>query len=451
MDPEEFKKIQEASAKAVKDSMAAAEEKIKKESEAKIAEHKKQLDDAVSKITELEKKISHKGFHIGSDKFPSRLKIANTEYRMDSVGTGEFQNVAMTKALPKLKYFGKDTEESYNFRKYLLTIARLCIDKSGNYPELRESLNQMIAPFAESDPVVKAAMVEGTVGVGGYYVLPQYETELVRLVREDSFALQECNTAIKMSAKDAYLPSEGSGFTAYWVDEVGSITASSFVSSQIQLTAKKLAVLTDVISNELIQDSAFDLVSYISEAIAYAMSQKIDYDVLFGSTSPWGGNIGLFTSAVSNSRTITGTPATSFKGMTDEDLSYAMQELSVKDSVNSKWIFGKLVSHYLRTLKDNDGSPIFVSPSSPVIPKTIYGAPYSEWKQAELSDAANTVFGVYGDLKQFIIAQRIGFMGLDSDPYTNFATDQTRFRTTSRWALKLRRASAFCKIKTATA
>jgi HK97 family phage major capsid protein len=255
-----------------------------------------------------------------------------------------------------------------------------------------------------------------------------------------------------MNSRQIILPKESGGFTAYWVDEGSSITESNFTSTSVTLTAIKLCALTETVSMELIQDGLFDIVSYITEAISYAKAQKLDYETLFGASGTWGANIGLLTAIVTQSRTVGGTPTGGnyFSALTDEDISYAIQYLSAKDSAQGRLVTGKLIQHYIRTLKDNAGQPIFVMPSAPTVPMTVYGYPYECWAQAAVSDAASTAFGVFGDFKQFCIAQRMGEMSLDVDPYHAFEYGSLRYRSMSRWALKPKRVTAFIRLISGT-
>lgn len=338
-------------------------------------------------------------------------------------------------------------------KEWAVIIGHLCAQTSGKNPEYYQEYKRFMSERADRIKSAmgehfKSEMVEGTTTLGGFWVPDEFSQDLILLVKEDSKALQECNTSIKLNTDSLKIGSETGGLSCYIVGEGVDITASNFSTGEVTLTPKKFACLTDQVSNELLMDSRYDILSYLGNEMKYRISQKLDSEVISGADTTWGTNIGLFTAIITQVREITGNSSNEFAGMTDEDFSYAMSELSQIDAKNSKWILGKKPMHYIRTLKDNNGNNIFVSPSAPSVPATIYGYPISYWNNADVSDAADTTFGVFGDLKQFYVAERLGTMTIDSDPYNDFAGYTTRFRMVTRWALGLRRAGAFIRIKT---
>ena len=291
-------------------------------------------------------------------------------------------------------------------------------------------------------------LAEGTDNVGGYLVPPDYQPEIIKLVREDSFAMQEC-TVVPMSVDVREYPAEASLVTVSWTAEAGAITASNPTWAQVLLTAKKLAGLTSGISNELVNDSAFDLVSILSEQFGYAIGQELDNQVLNGTGDPTSGIL----TAIAGYSVIMGTGSTNFSSVGANDFRSMIRKVSKKDAVNGKFIYSKDLQFYIDTLKDTQGRYIYREPGDPAQPGALWGRPVIESVNApaESDSGTSTACATFGDYKKVYIGRRKGIMTLDADPYTNFNKDQVRFRMTTRWAIKVARASAIVRLLTAGA
>lgn len=291
----------------------------------------------------------------------------------------------------------------------------------------------------------KAAMAEGAGSTGGYLVPVDYEMAMIRLAREASFALQYC-TVIPMAHQTMLLPSEATLVSVNWIGEASSITASDPTYGQVNLTAKKLAGLTTAVSNELLADSEFDIVSLLTEQFAYATVLELDNQVLNGTGSPVSGVL----SAAAGYSVVLGTGLTNFSSVTASDFRNLMRKLSNVDSANGKFVYSKDIQYYVDTLKDTTGQFIYRQPSADK-PAKLWSRDVFEASNAPLEAASATgvSFAAFGDWKQFYIGQRKGQMTIDVDPYSSFATDGTRFRMVTRWALAMARATAFARMKTA--
>lgn len=293
----------------------------------------------------------------------------------------------------------------------------------------------------QSEMIAKASdLAEGTSNLGGYLVDPEFQPTLVKLIREKSFALQEC-TVVPMGSQVLNLPKEASLVSTAWIDEAGTITASNPTFGQVQLTAKKLAGLTGGVSLELLADSELDIVSMLTEQFAYAKALELDNQVLNGTGSPVSG---MLTAKAGYSVIMT---ADAFSAITADDLSLMMSKLSDQEVVNAKWVFNKLITHYIRTLKDSQNNYIYAKPGNGV-PGSIWELPYIQSVKGPSTTGTSTAFVSLGNWKKFYVGRRRGEMTLDVDPYTNFATGQVRFRMFTRWGLNAADANAFVRLVT---
>jgi HK97 family phage major capsid protein len=198
------------------------------------------------------------------------------------------------------------------------------------------------------------------------------------------------------------------------------------------------------ISNELLQDSAYDIVGDITEQFAYAMAQEVDNQVLNGTGSPCSG---VLTAAAGYS-VVLATGNTNFSSVTAADYSLMLQKLSTIDASNSTYVLGKLAAHYVRTLKDSQNMPIFQAIAGPNL-DTLYGQPFTVANKITDTTGVSTAFAVLGDFKQFYMINRLGNLELLVDPYGDATSYNTRFIWATRKGLGIRRSSAFVRILTA--
>lgn len=285
-------------------------------------------------------------------------------------------------------------------------------------------------------------MSEGSDAVGGYAVPVEYEGDLVKLARDASFLLQNA-TVIQMGSSVRKYPAELTHVSNTWEDEAGEIDEQNPTLTQVTLTAKKLASLTSGISSELLSDSMFDIVGWLTEQFMYTQGLELDNQALNGTGSPLSG---VMTAACGYSVSLA-TGSTNFSAISADKLSEMIYKLSEADAVNAKFVFNRLVTHYIRTMKDTYGQYIWQRPGEGR-PGTIWEVPYIQSAKAPGTTGSKTAFVALGNWKYFYVGQRQG-LSIAVDPYTDFAKDQIRFRAIRRVALAMARSTAFVRLLTA--
>ena len=287
----------------------------------------------------------------------------------------------------------------------------------------------------------KTAMTGATDSLGGYNIPDEFNADIVRLIEDISFGLQECTT-MPMKHRQMDIPTELTRVgTAYWVAENGGGTASNPTFGNAQLNAKKLFGLTDYISQELLDDSAVDIAGLLLQQFSYGQAQEIDNQLLNGTGTPFSG---VLTASAGNSIVLS---SDAFSSIVESDLSLAMAQLKVQDLNQAKWVYNKLVQHYMRGLSDDQGRPIFQFPSMKA-PGTIYEVPYIQSENAPSTTGASTAFMALANWKAIIIGIRKKAMALDIDPFTGFSADKVRFRMIQRYAFAYGRADAVVRVVT---
>ena len=305
---------------------------------------------------------------------------------------------------------------------------------------------KFLAECEAGDIIGKTALAEGTTTTGGYLVPTEYQWELILLSRDKTWALQNCSI-VNMGTNDLRLPTESALATVAWTGEASAATESEPTVGQVQLTARRLDAYA-ITSNELLQDAYVDVAGMLANQFSYGINLELDNQVLNGTGNNAGSGImsGILTAAAGFS-VVFGTGSAAFSCLTADNLSNAAQSLDEGYIPGAKFVFNKLIMHYIRTAKDANGRYIFAAPGNGV-PGTIWEYPYIVSSKGPKTTGATTAFVAFANFQYIYIGRRVGAMALEVDPYGLFTQNQTRFRVVSRWAGKIAQANAVCRIIT---
>jgi HK97 family phage major capsid protein len=194
-----------------------------------------------------------------------------------------------------------------------------------------------------------------------------------------------------------------------------------------------------VASNELIADADFDISSLLGEQFAYTQAMELDNQMFNGTGDPVSG---VLTAKAGYSVVLGGA---SMSAITASDLSLAISKIEEGRLAGARFFFGRLASHYIRSLKDSQNRPIYAEIGG-MTPRTVYEFPTNVSEKITNTDGASTALGVFGNFNYFLLGRRAGAMVIDVDPYTRFAEWDTRFRMVSRWAMNYGDVNAFVRI-----
>jgi HK97 family phage major capsid protein len=118
------------------------------------------------------------------------------------------------------------------------------------------------------------AQSEGTTTLGGFTVPDPLSSDLIYLREQFGIARQNCKI-FPMTADILNVPNASASTTVYYPNENSAITPSDITFAQVQLVAKKMAVLTQV-SKELAEDSIIDFGATLARDMAYVMAKEED-------------------------------------------------------------------------------------------------------------------------------------------------------------------------------
>ena len=272
-------------------------------------------------------------------------------------------------------------------------------------------------------PDVIDALQIGTDSEGGYLVPEEYENTLVEALEEENIFRKLANV-INTSSGDRKIPVVASKGSASWVDEEGTISDSDDAFSQVSIGAYKLGTLIKV-SNELLNDSAFNLESYISKEFARRISSKEEEAFFTGNGT--GKPIGIFNATGGAEIGVTTASSTSITADEVIDLFYSLKAPYRKKAV---WILNDATVKAIRKLKDKNDNYLWQPALTAGTPDTILGRPvYTSSYVPTIAAGAKTI--AFGDFSYYWIADRQGriFKKLN-ELYA--ATDQTGFVATQR-------------------
>ena len=249
-------------------------------------------------------------------------------------------------------------------------------------------------------PAVTNALQVGTDSEGGYLVPDEYERTLVEALEEENIFRQMAKV-IKTSSGDRKIPVVASKGTASWIDEEGAIPESDDVFGQVSIGAYKLGTMIKV-SEELLNDSVFDLQSYISREFARRIGAKEEEAFFTGDGK--GKPLGVLAATGGAETGVTAASATAVTADELMDLYYSLKSPYRKKSV---WVLNDSTIKAIRKLKDNNGQYLWQPSLTAGTPDMILGRPIktSAYMPAMAAGAKTIAFG---DFSYYWIADRQG-------------------------------------------
>jgi len=249
-------------------------------------------------------------------------------------------------------------------------------------------------------PEVTNALQIGDDSEGGYLVPDEYERTLVEALEEENIFRQMAKV-IKTSSGDRKIPVVAAKGTASWIDEEGAFPESDDSFGQVSIGAYKLGTMIKV-SEELLNDSVFDLQSYISREFARRIGAREEEAFFTGDGK--GKPLGVLAATGGAGTGVTASSATAVTADELMDLYYSLKSPYRKKSV---WVLNDSTIKSIRKLKDNNGQYLWQPSLVAGTPDTILGRPVktSAYMPAMAAGAKTIAFGDFG---YYWIADRQG-------------------------------------------
>jgi len=249
-------------------------------------------------------------------------------------------------------------------------------------------------------PEIFNALKIGTDADGGYLVPDEYERTLVEALQEENI-FRTLAKVINTSSGDRKIPVVTTKGTASWIDEEGAIPESDEKFGQVSIGAYKLGTMIKI-SEELLNDSVFNLESYIATEFARRVGAKEEEAFFVGDGkgkptgilhTTGGAEVGL-TAAAANAITL------------DEvmDLFYSLKSPYRNKST---FIMNDSTVKMIRKLKDNTGNYLWQPSIKEGTPDTILNRPIKT--SAFVPEAAAGKAAIaFGDFGYYWVADRQG-------------------------------------------
>lgn len=270
---------------------------------------------------------------------------------------------------------------------------------------------------------VHNALQIGTDSEGGYLVPDEFERTLVESLEEQNI-FRQLASVITTSSGDRKIPVVATKGSASWVDEEGVIPESDDAFGQVSIGAYKLGTIIKV-SEELLNDSIFNLESYIAREFARRIGTKEEEAFFVGDGT--GKPTGIF-NATGGAEV--GVTASGVKAITLDEIMDLFYSLKAPYRKNAVFTMNDSTVKAIRKLKDGNGQYIWQPSITAGQPDTILNRPIKTSSYVPALDAGKKAIA-FGDFSYYWVADRQGrsFQRLN-ELYA--ATGQVGFRATQR-------------------
>jgi HK97 family phage major capsid protein len=276
---------------------------------------------------------------------------------------------------------------------------------------------------------------------GGYLAPPEFVMMIIEAVVLISNA-RAIVTVRQTANKAVRIPKRTAVFAAQRVTEQGTRSETTGLTFGLEeISAPECYAIIDI-SNEDLEDSAFDLEAYIRE------NASEQFAVLEGKEFVSGTGVGQLEGVLTNTAigyTASGNAAT----LSADSLITCAYAIKTAYSRNASYILNRQTIGAVRTLKDAIGNYLWLPGIADGVPNTIAGFPYWEFPDMP-AVAANAYPIAFGDWKRaYVMADRIAMTFL-RDPYTQGASGNVRMWFRRRVGGQVVLAEAINKLKCAT-
>ena len=235
---------------------------------------------------------------------------------------------------------------------------------------------------------------------GGYLAPDEYEHTLIQALEEENI-FRRLAHIIQTSHGDRKIPVVASKGTASWVDEGGLIPESDDKFGQVHIGAHKVAT-TIKVSDELLNDSVFNLPSYIATEFARRVGNKEEDAFINGDGA--GKPLGILATTGGGETGVTTAAATALTFDELMDLFYSLKSPYRRKAV---FLMNDLTIKTIRKLKDAQGQYLWSPSVKDGVPDTILNKPYfTSTYMPTIVAGAKTV--IFGDFSYYWLADRQG-------------------------------------------
>lgn len=244
------------------------------------------------------------------------------------------------------------------------------------------------------------ALQVGTESEGGYLVPDEYEHTLIEALEEQNIFRQLAHV-ISTSSGDRKIPVVASKGTASWIDEEAAYPESDDSFGQVSIGAYKLATMIKV-SEELLNDSVFDVPSYIAREFARRIGAAEEEAFFTGNGT--GKPLGILAATGGAETGVTAASATAITMDEVIDLYYSLRAPYRRNAV---FIMNDSTVKAIRKLKNGNGDYLWQPSLTAGTPDMLLNRPvYTSAFMPAIAASAKSI--LFGDLGYYWVADREG-------------------------------------------
>ena len=244
---------------------------------------------------------------------------------------------------------------------------------------------------------VRNALQIGVDSEGGYLCPDTFANELVKGLTARNI-VRDLAHVFKTTSGQHKIPVVATRGTASWIEEEGPIPEGDDVFSQQYIGAHKVGTLIKV-SEELLNDSAFDLEKYFIDEFSRRIGNKEEAAFLTGDGA--GKPTGLLNDAE------VGVTAASATTVTADELIDLFYSLDAPYRINAVWLVNDSTMRVIRKLKDQNGQYLWQKALHEGEHETLLGKPIFHSPFApEIAAGAKAI--AFGDFSYYWIGDRQG-------------------------------------------
>ena len=343
-----------------------------------------------------------------------KLTIAEGQKKALDELKGQFDQLATT-----LRRTGQGANDEAKAERANLWAKSVVLAQTIGVPNLADDQRAVLEAVTQE---YKALSIS-TDSAGGYLAPIEYVREIIKGVTEIS-AFRSLVRVRQTAQKSIQIPKRTGQFAAQRVSEQGTKSETTGLAYGLEeLPVHELYALVDI-SNQMLEDSAFDMASEI------AMEAAEQFEVKEGAEFVSGTGVGQAEGVLTNSNvaeTNSGSAA-SIKDASGQADGLIGLKHGIKTAYtrNATWGMNRTTLGSVRKLKDGQGQYIWMPGIAMGRPNTIDGDPYVELPDMP-SEGAGLYPVIYGDFRRaYVWADRIS-MEMLRDPYTQATAGNVRF------------------------
>ncbi len=255
-------------------------------------------------------------------------------------------------------------------------------------------------------------------------------SEVIEKIGQYANILGHCD--VRTLVSDLAVPVETGLPTVSYVTEGNAIGVSEPTVGAVTLSPKVLACISKV-SNILIKDATFDVVAYVEGAIARAIANTLDHEILLGTGT------NAIEGIIKKSGIVTATSATTLT-LTWDEVRKAMSNLKGYKA-NCTVVVSQAMADVIHGFKDSAGTYIF--PQNEELSRIMGHEVVISDQMPEAASGACLFLA--GDFSQYVVGQREAIdVQLLYELYAG--NNQTGVKTTVRYDGKVAQPTAFSVI-----